>query len=38
MEESKLTVKEIFDVVRALNNETQHVEEALKQLESFLKR
>lgn len=34
MEESKLTVKEIFDVVRALNNETQHVEEALKQLET----
>ena len=34
MEESKLTVKEIFEVVRALNNETQHVEEALKQLET----
>lgn len=34
MEDCKLTVKEIFEATRALNNETQHIEEALKQLQT----
>ncbi|MBR2293803.1 MAG: hypothetical protein IKA44_05810 [Clostridia bacterium] len=34
MEECKLTVKEILEATRALNNETQHIEEALKQLQT----
>jgi len=34
MENSKLTVKEIFEATRALNHETQHIEEALKQLQT----
>ena len=34
MENSKLTVTEIFEATRALNNETQHIYEALKQLQT----
>ena len=34
MEENKLTVKEVFDAILALNEKDNHIEAALKQLET----